>query len=216
MKPLAKKLILFIAACTCLVSFFVLWTLIFPSNILSTNIENLIRKELICIDPLPFATTVDAIYILAGSQSSLKLKFKTAATFYQDGISKKILVLHRAGITEYSPDLQRNLTNDEWSILQLKRFGVPKQNIEPISIREGFFGTLSEAKGISKLITERRYRSLILISSPEHTDRVKISFENLLQHNNIKVYVQSSDERVSLIQLLIELIKLKIYEYFLV
>ena len=209
--------VILIAACAFLISSsFILWLITDDSDEFRANLRDRIRKELIREDSKRFTNVVDAIYVLGGSQNSLEFKFKRSAELYHDGICERILILSRPGITEYSPDLQRNLTNDEWSILQLERFGVPKQIIELISMKEGFFGTLTEAKGISMLIKKRGYKSVILISSASHTHRVKISFKNFLQHNNIKVYAQGSDEKGSLGQLLIELIKLKIYEYFLV
>ena len=215
-KPLAKKLILSIAVCAFLISSFVLWLISEPSSAFRANLKDLMRKELIRIDLKPSKKIVDAIYILGGPQSSLKLKFKKAAELYHKGISKKILILSRPGKTEYSSLLGRNLTNDEWAIWKLEELGIPKNSIEPISIAPDFFGTLTEAKGISGLLKRRGYKSTILISSPYHTHRVKVSFEKFLKDHNVTFYVQGSGERRLLRQLIIELFKLKIYEYFLV
>jgi uncharacterized SAM-binding protein YcdF (DUF218 family) len=209
--------VILIATCAFLISSsFALWLATEGSSEFRANLRDRIRKELIREDLKRFTNVVDAIYLLGGSQNSLEFKFKKAADLYHDGICKRILILHRPGKTEYSGLLRRNLANDEWAILKLEEFGIPKKIVEVIRIKEEFFGTLTEAKGISSLIKKRRYKSVILISSASHTHRVKISFENFLQHDSIKVYVQSSDEKGSLGQLLIELIKLKIYEYFLV
>jgi hypothetical protein len=130
-------------------------------------------------------------------------------------MQKKILILSRTGKTEYSVSLGRNLTNDEWSILKLKEFGVPKERIETIRINEGFFGTFSEAKGISSLIKNRGYKSLLLISSPDHTHRVKISFNKHLK-GRAAFYVQGSEEKQFLRDLIVEFFKLKVYQYLLV
>jgi uncharacterized SAM-binding protein YcdF (DUF218 family) len=216
MRPLTKISILFIAASTLLIFLFILLILTEPLSALRANIESLIRKELIYIDHLPSKTTVDAIYLLGGNQKSLKFKFKKAAYLYQNSTCGKIMILSRPGKTEYNNKLGRNLTNDEWSILQLQRCGIPQQNIEPITMKEGFFGTLSEAKCIAKLIKERRYNTLILITSPHHTHRVKISFEKFLENHDVTSYVQASDRKTSLKGLIIEFIKLKVYQYMLV
>ena len=130
-------------------------------------------------------------------------------------MQKKILILSRTGKTEYSVSLGRNLTNDEWSILKLKEFGVPKERIETIRINEGFFGTISGAKGISSLIKNRGYKSLLLISSPDHTHRVKISFNKHLK-GRAAFYVQGSEEKQFLRDLIVEFFKLKVYQYLLV
>jgi uncharacterized SAM-binding protein YcdF (DUF218 family) len=181
-----------------------------------TDLKHLILSELIDINPLPSGAKVDAIYVLGGSQTGLELKYKTASELYHKGICKRIWILSRPGITEYSVSLGRNLTNEEWSILKLKEFGVPEENVEAIKIKEGFFGTFTEAKGISSLIESRGYRSVLLISSPWHTHRLKISFEKFLRNQHIKMYVQESGGRVLLRQLIIEFIKLKAYQCLLV
>jgi uncharacterized SAM-binding protein YcdF (DUF218 family) len=199
----------------------------------------LILSELIDINPLPSGSKVDAIYVLGGSQTSLELKYKTASELYHKGICKRIWILSRPGITEYSVSLGRNLTNNEWSILKLTEFGVPEENVKPIRIKEGFFGTFAEAKGISSLIESRGYRSLLLISSPEHLYRAEISFDNFLKDQNTSIYacpacpvgrnyrtgvksgfyltgVKESGGRILLRDLLVEFIKLKVYQYLLV
>ena len=176
----------------------------------------MILSELIDTNPLPSGTKVDAIYVLGGSQTSLEFKYKKAAEFFNKGICKRIWILSRPGITEYSVSLGRNLTNNEWSILKLTEYGVPSECIEPIKIKEGFFGTFTEAKGISSLIKKQGYKSLLLVSSPEHLYRAEISFDNFLKDQNISIYVQGSEERVLLRQLIVEFIKLKVYQYLLV
>jgi uncharacterized SAM-binding protein YcdF (DUF218 family) len=179
------------------------------------NIKKAIEQALTTVDPIPSETKADAIYILGGGQESLEEKFKTAVNLYKREICNKILIAHRSGTTEYSPELNRNLTNNEWSIRQLKKLSIPRQDIEIIKLEEGFFGTLSEAKGISSLARERNYKNIILISSPEHTRRVKISFEHFLQNASTKIYTLGSEQQPSLMETITELIKLNIYKYFL-
>jgi len=193
-----------------------LWLKSESSSTFKAKIEDSIQKELISMDQIPSQTKVDAIYVLGGSQKSLALKFNTAARLYHDGICNKILILDSPGITEYSRKLGRNLTNNEWAIKKLQQFGIPRENIEPISMESGFFGTLTEAKHISQLVDKKDYKNLILITAPYHTKRVKTCFENFLNGHNVAFYVQGSEERVTLSILIVELIKLKIYKYFLI
>ena len=80
-------------------------------------------------------------------------------------ICNKILILSRTGRTEYSSKLGRNLTNDEWAVLNLEKLGISNNIVEPIDIEKGFFGTLAEAKSISKLSVKRKYKSLVLVMS---------------------------------------------------
>jgi uncharacterized SAM-binding protein YcdF (DUF218 family) len=194
---------------------FVLWFQTESSSGFQSTLKEHLRKTLVSIDPVPPETKADAVYILGGSQKSLALKFKKAAALYHQEICKNILILHRPGKTEYSPTLGRNLKNDEWAIMQLESFGVPNKCVEPIPIEPGFFGTLTEAEGISKLIKERQYNTVLLISSPSHTHRVKICFEHLLQNTSTKMYMQGSEPESSFVELTTELIKLKVYQYFL-
>lgn len=208
------KLVLFFMGLT-IPLFFALWVISGDSSPFKVNLGDLIRKELVRVDPLP-TKMVDAIYMLGGSQGSLEFKFKSVADFYHKGISRKIMILSRPGKTEYSSLLGRNLSNDEWAIWKLEELGIPKKSVESISIQKGFFGTLTEAKGISKIAKNRGYKSMLLISSSDHTHRVRISFKKFLKDNNIKMCIQGSGKRASLGELLLELVKLKVYEFFLV
>ncbi|MBC2696078.1 MAG: DUF218 domain-containing protein [Desulfobacteraceae bacterium] len=171
---------------------------------------------MIRINPPAPRAKVDAIYVLSGSQRSLELNYKTASELFHKRICKKIWILSRPGKTEYSKSLRRNLTNDEWSLLKLKEFGVPAEYVEAIKIKEGFFGTFSEAKGISSLIKNRGYKSLILVSSPYHTHRLKISFGNFLKNQNTSLLIEESDAKAFLRELIVEFFKLKVYQYLLV
>ena len=153
---------------------------------------------------------------MGGSQRSLDFKYKTAAELFHQGVSNRIWILNRPGKTKFSKSLGRNLTNNEWSLIKLKEFGVPGENVEPIKIDEGFFGTFSEAKGISSLIKIRQYKSIILISLEDHTKRIKISFDNFLKDQDTSIYVRGSGERILLRHAIFEFIKLKIYQNLLV
>ena len=190
----------------------IMWPSSGPPSSIGAEIKPLIEGNLTDTDPIPLKTKADAIYILGGSPGSLESRFKTAAGLYHKRMCDTILILSRPGITQYSHRLKRNLTNDEWSLLKLKQLGVPKEAVETITIKEGFFGTLREAKAISSLIKERGYESTILISSPCHTRRVTISFEKFLTDETIRFFVQASDGRPSTMELISEFLKLKLYE----
>ena len=154
----------------------------------------------------------DLIYVLGGDQDSLKYRFKTATDLYHQGIGKKILILSEPGITEYDPVIERNLTNDEWAIRQLVDFGVKQEDIEPVSLEKGFWGTFTEAKGISALVFKSGYRHLTLVSSPYHTMRVWVTFSRFLQNRNVTLSIYASNDHANLRNLLLEYFKLVIYE----
>ncbi len=115
-----------------------------------------------CLEP-----ACGCIYVLGGSEESLRERFKIAARLYHEKVAVKVMTLSRQGITAYDPVRGRNLTNDEWSREELRRLGVQSGDIEFIAVSEGFFGTLTEAREVARLTLERGYRQLILVTS-EH------------------------------------------------
>ncbi len=162
------------------------------------------------------------LYVLGGTQKSLKKKFKTAAELYNRGLCKKILILSAPGIIEYDPRLGRKLTNDEWAINKLVELGVRKEDIEPVSLEKGFFGTFTEAKGISALVLKRGYKHLILVTSPYHTMRTWVTFSKFLKDRGITLYIYASNtlyiyasnDNIGLHNLLLEYFKLLLYKNF--
>ena len=157
-----------------------------------------------------------AIYVLGGDPNSLKVKYTTTARLYHAGIGKKVMVLHRPGITEYDEVLNRNLTNDEWSLKQLESLGLANQDIECISIPKLYFGTFSEAKGIADIITKRGIKRLYLVCSSYHVKRVWITFSAFLKDTGVVIKIYSADEKVGLGVLLDEYAKLVFYDNLLV
>jgi uncharacterized SAM-binding protein YcdF (DUF218 family) len=182
---------------------------------LRSDIKKSILDELVHFYPLPPGQVADAAYVLGGTQESLEFKFLTVAHLYKNEAIGRVWLLSRPGITEHNQELGRNLTNDEWSILELKRLGVPTDKIEIIKINGGFFGTLSEAKYISKLVRHRKIRTLLLVSQPYHSQRVYISFKKFLPQENFNFYIQSPAETQRFIQMAIELFKLEVYSHLL-
>lgn len=181
---------------------------------LRNDLKQSILNQLVSVNSPAPGEKVDVMYLLGGNQTSMKFKSKTAAEFFHKGICNKILVMSLSGITEYSPALGRNWTKNEYSTMTLKKFGIPEEDIEIIKLDEGFFGTYSEARGISSLIGEKQYKSILLIAQPYHTQRTKISFNKFLSGKNISLYIQGSGEHMLLRHLIVEYIKLKIYQIF--
>lgn len=175
-------------------------------------IERLVRIEHVPdISYKSISNSNNVIYVLGGSQDRLKNKFKTAADLYRRGLSEKILFLGKPGITQYDALLDRNLTNNEWAMKRLVALGVKKEDVEPVSLKKGFFGTFTEAKGISDIVFKRGYKRLILVTSPYHTMRVWVSFSKFSRDSDINLYVYMSNEPVALPDLLLEYFKLLIY-----
>jgi hypothetical protein len=153
-------------------------------------------------------------YVLGGTQESLSYKWKTVGRLYAEGAVGKILILHRRGITEYSPAFGRNLTNDEWAVGKLKEEGVAAESVEFVSVPPAAFGTFAEARVISALARSRRVKRLVLVSSMHHTRRVWLSFSHFNTDNVFEAYLVGSEERASTFELLLENMKLGFYRYF--
>jgi len=137
------------------------------------------------------------IYVLGSAQERLKHHYRTAAALYKEGVADRIYILSRPGITEFSPKLLRNLTNDEWSVRELGTLGVPAGDVEAVPVPSGFFGTFCEGSRISRFARERGYRRLVLVSSPHHARRVHLTFSHFAGAT-MEVYVPASSDPASL------------------
>ena len=156
------------------------------------------------------------LYVLGGNQINLKLKFAAAASLYHKGTVRRLLVLSVPGITEYDQSIQRNLTNDEWSTRELSKLGIRNNDVEFIHIKDGFFGTLSEAKTVARVLSRRGIKELLLVCSSYHGRRVGVAFSSYLKDDGVKMKIFSVDEKVPLTYLLVEYMKLILYENFLI
>jgi hypothetical protein len=154
------------------------------------------------------------IYVLGGNQDSLISRFRKASILYHQGLSNRILILSRPGITEFNPKLGRNLTNDEWSTRELEGFNVRKEDIEPVSVQKSLLGTLSEAKKLSDIVRNRGCTRLILVTSYYHTRRVYNTFFRSTSEYPLEIYIYGSNDPISLRILLSEYIKLFLYDIF--
>ena len=154
------------------------------------------------------------LYVLGGNQDSLSHRFRKASSLYNQGLSRKILILSKPGITEFSPDLERNLTNDEWAIRELEIFHVKKEDIEPVSVKVGFWGTLSEARDLTDIVRKKGCNRLILVTSDYHTRRAFIAFLRYSTNDSPTVYVYGAEDTTGFLGILAEYVKLLLYDHF--
>jgi len=173
--------------------------------------DQALRDRLVIVDALPQNDTLDAVYIFGGNQAALEPKFDTASELYAQNRTDTVLILSRPGITEYNATYGRNLTNDEWSLINLERRGIPKEDVQTVEIDGGFFGTFAEARRISELAKERGYEAMALISSPYHTKRIKESMAHFYKETEFTYYILASEYRRSSMALIKEYIKLQLY-----
>jgi hypothetical protein len=140
------------------------------------------------------------------------LKYLIVAEIRGDGEGEKILVATVPGITEYAGDLERNLTNDEWTIRELARNGVGVEDIEFITLEDGFFGTFREARTLRAISDERGIEKLLLVCSEYHSSRVRATFSALFRSSGVEIAFHTADEKVGKWALILEYVKLVFYE----
>ncbi|MDD5722588.1 MAG: hypothetical protein PHY29_02485 [Syntrophales bacterium] len=181
------------------------------STRVSDGVVRYLKAMTISENVIPDGSSFDIVYVLGGTQPSLQEKYERLGSLCRTIKYQKILILDRLGITEYRKEAGRNLTNNEWSLMQLERRGIKKQDVELVSMTDGYFGTLSEARAVTGLMGERGYRTALLITAPHHTARVKRSFGRMLKYNRGTCYVTSSEEEAAFGELLMENLKLMVY-----
>ena len=153
------------------------------------------------------------IYVFGGNQKSLVPRFEKASALYHQGVAGKIHILSRPGITEFSPELGRNLTNDEWAVREMEILKVKRGDIVPVFVDPLYFGTLSEAKRISDMVCKKGYKRLILVSSMHHTRRTYNTFNSFISNRPLsRLYIYGAGDSTGLKDLLSEYIKLFFYE----
>lgn len=157
----------------------------------------------------------NVIYVLGGSAQSLQSRFYTASKLYKNGVAKKIIIDSDPSMTEYRVSMERNLTMNEWAIEHLVALGVKKEDIEPVSLEKGFFGTFQEAKGISDFVLKRGYKDLVLVTSSYHTMRTWKSFSKFLKDKGLNLYIYMAHDNPGIYTLLKEYVKLEVYDIFL-
>jgi hypothetical protein len=153
------------------------------------------------------------IYVLGGNQADLAARYKVAAELYHRKVSGTIHFLSREGITEFSPELKRNLKNDEWSIREMGYHRVKAEDTPPVSVPPGVFGTLSEAEAVARIIRGKGYGSVVLVSSVHHTRRVYSTFRSVLSSDPTEIHVFGAEDGDGLDRMLEEYVKLLSYEY---
>ncbi|MBE0672996.1 MAG: YdcF family protein [Anaerolineales bacterium] len=167
---------------------------------------------------LPSGATVPStkqetlIYVLGGNQASLVPRFEKASELYHQGLSEKIHILSRPGITEFSEQLKRNLTNDEWAERELEALKVKEGDIIPVPSANSFFGTYGEAKSLAGIVRKGGYKRLILVSSSHHTRRAYLAFNRFLADRSIELYTYGVNDSPGMEELLAEYVKLTFYK----
>ncbi|MBP2675192.1 MAG: hypothetical protein H6Q84_2032 [Deltaproteobacteria bacterium] len=155
------------------------------------------------------------IYVPGGNQESLVPRFRKASDLYHRGVARKIHILSRPGITEYCPQLGRNLSNDEWSAREMEAFRVNGGDVVPVPVPPSYFGTLGEARRISAIVRQNGYKRLVVVSSSYHTRRLHHSFTRFLAGTPVEIYIYGADAGAGAgaMDLVAENFKLLLYDH---
>lgn len=104
-----------------------------------------------------------------------------AAHVYKMGVAPKILLTNDGGRAGWSREEQGNLPYVELARQQLLAQGVPYQAIEILASEVS--GTVMEAELLGKHVAERRWKSLLIVTSAYHTRRALRAFQKAFAKN---------------------------------
>lgn len=138
-------------------------------------------------DPLEHA---DVIHVLAGSRMERPLE---AAMLYREGYSPLLLFTQEKPDTAESYLLERGVSPTSgaaYAKQQLLKFGIPASVIlVPPDLHDN---TAQEATTLRRLVVERGWRTIILVTSGYHTRRSGYAFARALRGTNVTLIVRAS------------------------
>ncbi|MEJ7699152.1 MAG: YdcF family protein [Pyrinomonadaceae bacterium] len=143
----------------------------------------LLANYLIVEKPLSKA---DAILILGGSATYVE-RSQEAAEIFKKRIAPKIFLSNDGLQGGWNQKEQRNPYFAERARWELIRQGVPEEAIEILPTVVG--GTNDEANLFVKVSTERKLKSLLLVTSAYHTRRALRTFERKFAKETLRVEI---------------------------
>jgi uncharacterized SAM-binding protein YcdF (DUF218 family) len=152
------------------------------------------------------------IYVLGGDFPALRERFGTAVWLVHNGLADKIALPNMPRWQNYLDADGKEVPYDRWVIQTLGQAGISRDQIVLIDLKEGFWGTRSEAQAFTRFLARTRYHEVILVSSAYHTRRAYLTFHNLLVPKSLKIYIYGSHGNWELRYLLLEVCKLLVYE----
>lgn len=170
--------------------------IVFGLSLTEAGAEYLLhRLTFVRLLPESPSSSSDVVYVLGGTSDSVKARLRAAANLIGSGKAARLLL---------------GTPKDECGRARLGalRLGI---DAECVAFDEELFGTWSEAKVLSRIVRERGYRRLILVTSPYHGRRVWESFSSTIEQPDGRLYLYLSDEPVNRHNLLREYVKLLVY-----
>jgi uncharacterized SAM-binding protein YcdF (DUF218 family) len=125
---------------------------------------------------------VDAILVLAGSESYIERCWEAAVNF-KKGIAPKIILTNDGIQGGWNQKEQRNPYFVESARLELINRGVPENAIE--TLETVVRGTNEEADLMVQIVASRELKSLLLVTSDYHSRRALWTFKRAMSRNNL-------------------------------
>jgi len=166
-------------------------------------------------DPIQLRNKPHILYIMGGDEASLLARFRRAAQMFHAGMAERIWVYIQPGITAFDQTLDRNLTNREWALRQFALLDIAEKDIVFLDVKEGFWGTLSEAESVFEQAGRQGVTHIDVVTSTYHTRRVRLTFSRFSEEFKISFTVYAADDVSYLRYLLKEYGKLLVYKYIL-
>ena len=122
---------------------------------------------------------VDAIVVLSGDEGA---RVKEASKLFRSGLAKYLIITKSD-----HEDIQENRTNSEKIMRIAIDEGVASDSI--LFTNQEAEDTIGEAREVLEVANQRQINSLLVITDPYHTRRVKIIFNRILKESDISVSV---------------------------
>jgi uncharacterized SAM-binding protein YcdF (DUF218 family) len=148
-----------------------------------TFVAPFLAESLIVEKPLHQA---EVILVLAGSSAYLE-RTHMAALIYKAGVAPKVILTNDGGAAGWSQEEQRNRPYVELARRELVAQGVPDEAIEILPLEVS--GTIMEARLLGKKAAERRWKSLLIVTSAYHTRRALRTFENVFAEKGVETEI---------------------------
>jgi uncharacterized SAM-binding protein YcdF (DUF218 family) len=132
----------------------------------------------------------DAIVVLSGA-ATFRERAQHAAMLYHQGRSSKIILTNDMIKSSWSPAKQRNPYYHELAIEELRRAGVPSQDIELIP--NPIASTYDEASLLREYCQTHEIKSILVVTSAYHSRRALWTFRHLFRGSGKEVGIDPVD-----------------------
>jgi uncharacterized SAM-binding protein YcdF (DUF218 family) len=132
----------------------------------------------------------DAIVVMSGS-ATFRERAQHAAALYNQGRAPKIVLTNDHLKSSWSSEEQRNPYYYERALDELRRAGVPQQNIAVIMVP--ITSTHDEAVLLKEYAIANQLRSLLIVTSGYHSRRALWTFRRIFQGSETSIGIDPAE-----------------------